>query len=239
MPRTRRIRLADTPFHLVQRGHNRGACFLRDEDRHRYLAELTCLSREHGVAVHSYVLMTNHVHLLATARQPDGISTLMWFLGLRYVRYFNASHGRTGSLWEGRPYASPIDAESHLLVCHRYIESNPVRAGMVPHPEDYAWSSYRANACGKDDPLVSRHPALEALGETPAARRAAYRSLFDVELAPEQLAEIRLGARGGFAVGGPAFKRRLGAKLQRRVGRLGSGYREHAPVDGTDPAPPT
>jgi putative transposase len=226
MPRNPRIRLADMPFHVVQRGHNRSACFLSDGDRFRYLDELTSLSRIHGVAMHSYALMTNHVHLLMTPSSPDGLSTLMRYLGLRYVRYFNQLHGRTGSLWEGRPYASLVDSENYLLICHRYIEGNPVRAGMVARPEDYPWSSFRANGCGKADPLVTPHPVIETLGRTPGERREAYRSLFESDLTAQQLAEIRLSARGGFAIGSDDFKDRASAVLRRRVSRLGSGRRK-------------
>lgn len=226
MPRRARLRLAGMPFHVVQRGHNKSACFLSDQDRFRYLDEITLLARTHAVSVHAYVLMTNHVHLLATPAESDGLSTLMRFLGLRYVSYFNRTHGRTGSLWEGRPFVCLVDADSYLLTCHRYIEQNPVRAGMVTRPGDYRWSSFRANAWGEPDALIQPHPLVGSLGGTLEERCASYRELFKGELQAPELAELRQVTRGGFALGSPEFKQRVSTALQLRVARLGSGRRK-------------
>lgn len=226
MPRQARLRLADIPFHVVQRGHNREPCFLTDVDRIRYLDELGQAARCHGVHVHAYVLMTNHVHLLATAREPDGIPDAMKRLGQRYVRYFNRRHARTGSLWEGRYYSSAVDTEGYLLTCHRYIEQNPVRARMVGWPGAYAWSSFGANALGQPNALVSPHPVVVGLGRTPEECRVAYRGLFDVGLDEASLQDIRVATRGGYAIGSERFKNELARTLRRRVSRIGSGRRK-------------
>jgi putative transposase len=196
MPRQSRLRLAGTPFHLIQRGHNRGPCFFRDQDYQRYLRDLFVLGREHRVAIHAYVLMTNHVHLLVTPRERDGMSALMKSLGQSHTQYVNRSRGRSGSLWSGRFRSHLIDTEEYLLLCHRYGECNPVRARMVRHPGAYRWSSFRGNALGAPDPLLTLHPCVEALGNTIAERRAAYRDLFLEDLPLGILQKIRTAANG-------------------------------------------
>ena len=146
MPRKSRMYLPTIPCHVVSRGNNRDACFYADED---YLFYLECLGDacdKYAVALHAYVLMTNHVHLLLTPRDELGISRVMQSVGRRYVQYINYTYRRSGTLWEGRHKASLIDADRYLLACYRYIELNPVRANMVVDPADYRWSSYRVNA---------------------------------------------------------------------------------------------
>ena len=125
----------------------------------------------YGCAIHAYVLMTNHVHLLVTPRAADSLPRTMQSLGRRYVRYINAAYRRTVTLWEGRYRAAPIDEEAYFLACCRYIELNPVRARMVRHPRDYRWSSYRAHAQGVDDRLVAGHDLYHRLGRSAAARQ--------------------------------------------------------------------
>ncbi|MGQ0586274.1 MAG: transposase [Gammaproteobacteria bacterium] len=217
MPRRPRLGIAGIPFHVIQRGNNRSPCFFEGGDYHRYLVDLERLSRMHGVAVHAYVLMTNHVHLLVTAQRADGVSQLMKQLGQGYTQYVNRRHERTGSLWDGRFRSCLVDTESYFLTCHRYIETNPVRAGMVGHPAAYLWSSYRANAEGVPNSMLSPHEIVEALGNTPAARRAAYRELFCEELGGAQLERIRRTTNGGFALGTPQFEERMAKALGRRV----------------------
>ena len=149
MPRQLRYNLPGIPQHVIQRGNNRQATFFSDEDYMRYLADLKSACDQHQCEVHAYVLMTNHVHLLMTPHNGDGIAKTMQSLGRRYVVYINQTYRRTGTLWEGRYKAALIDSENYLLTCYRYIELNPVRAeGMVDHPGKYRWSSYRANALG-------------------------------------------------------------------------------------------
>jgi putative transposase len=134
MPRRPRIKLAEVPQHIVQRGINREPCFFAEEDYHCYLHWLHKSAADWHCAIHAYVLMSNHVHLLVTAEKPDGIAKLMQAIGRRYVQYINRSYHRTGSLWEGRFKSSVIQAEDYLLTCMRYIELNPVRANMVNDP---------------------------------------------------------------------------------------------------------
>ena len=145
MPRKQRPYLPGVPCHIISRGNNREACFYSDDD---YLFYLECLAdacKRYQVALHSYVLMTNHVHLLMTPATGTGLSQVMQSVGRRYVQYVNINYKRSGTLWEGRHKASLVDAKYYLLACYRYIELNPVRANMVAHPADYRWSSYRVN----------------------------------------------------------------------------------------------
>jgi putative transposase len=176
MARLGRYFLPEQPLHVIQRGNDWQAVFFSDEDRVLYLGWLLAAAREHGCAIHAYVLMTNHVHLLLTPARADSLPRLMQSLGRRYVRYVNDAHRRTGTLWEGRYRAAPIDSEAYLLACCRYIELNPMRARMVRSPRDYRWSSYRANALGAADPLVRPHALYLTLGRsggTPIARCSA------------------------------------------------------------------
>ena len=164
MPRRTRIHIDGLPLHIVQRGHNRASCFFDDQDRFAYLGWLQeALARER-CRLHAYVLMTNHVHLLLTPEDADRVPQVLISVGRRYVQYVNHNYGRTGTLWDGRYKSSLVQAETYLLFCQRYVESNPVRAGMVADPGQYRWSSYRANALGVPDSLLTAHPLYLALG---------------------------------------------------------------------------
>jgi putative transposase len=143
--------------------------------------------------------------------------------GGRYVRYVNDAHRRTGTLWEGRYKASPVDSDTYLMRCYRYVELNPVRAAMVAGPQDYPWSSYRANGLGEVDPLVREHPLYRALGATPAGRREAYRASFAEALDAAFLDEVRAATNGGWALGGTAFRERIAAAARRRAASLPRG----------------
>ena len=177
MPRRPRLEMPGVSLHLTHRGVNRAATFLDDEDFQLYLSCLAEAFTERGIALHAYVLMTNHVHLLLTSPAPGLLSTAMCQVGRRYVPAFNRRHGRTGTLWEGRYKASLVDSESHVLHCHRYIELNPVRARMTDDPTTFPWSSC-ASHCGlRQDAMLSPHPEYTALAATPEARAEAYRQL--------------------------------------------------------------
>jgi REP-associated tyrosine transposase len=217
MPRRARLRVAGLPLHLIQRGNNRSACFYADEDYALYLRHLDELSRKFRCAVHAYVLMTNHVHLLLTPVRKDGPSLLMKHLGQRYVQYINKTYRRSGTLWEGRFRSSIVQEQGYLLRCYRYIELNPVRAAMVKHPRDYPWTSYSANAEGKPSQLLRPHEEYLALGRQDKDRLAAYRALFRSELDTKELEEIRIAVNGGFALGNARFKQEIAAMLGRRV----------------------
>jgi putative transposase len=169
---------------------------------HRCLVEVT---RRFGLAVHAYVFMTNHFHLLATGERPDSLSKVVQCMGRRYVSYFNYLHERTGTLWEGRFHSCPVESDRYFLVCHRYVESNPVRAGMVDSPGRFKWSSHSCNASGGKDDLVTPHSLYMELGGTETARQASYRSLFESDLDDATVAAIRHATRKGWALGGKKF----------------------------------
>jgi putative transposase len=191
MARPPRTDLIDVPQHIVQRGNNRGACFFGDGDRLYYLRLLADAAREFEVAVHAYVLMTNHVHLLATPRHRAGISELMQAVGRSYVPWVNKRRDRSGGLYDGRFKPRLVHSERYLLCCYRYIELNPVRAGLVPAPADYPWSSFRCNALGDPDNLITMHPLFAELGETPEQRRERYRAFVAQGVPEQELAAIR------------------------------------------------
>lgn len=178
MARRPRLYLPGCAHHLIQRGNNRAACFYRDDDYKAYLAFLKEAAEKYEVALHAFVLMTNHVHMLATPSSDTGIARMMQGLGRKYVQYVNHTYGRTGTLWEGRYKSTLVDTEAYLLTVYRYIELNPVRAAMVAHASDYPWSRYQHNAGGKSIALVTPHEEYLRLGKTPTERQAQYRLLF-------------------------------------------------------------
>lgn len=191
MPRQQRYRLPGVAQHVIQRGNNRQATFFENSDYRKYLECLRESGERYGCRIHSYVLMTNHVHLLMTPLEPDGIGKMMQSVGRKYVQYLNTKYRRTGTLWEGRYKASPIESDGYLLSCYRYIELNPVRAGIVKCPGDYPWSSYQRNAFGRESGIVRPHERYRALGITENAMQQAYRELFRTTLNNELLQKIR------------------------------------------------
>ena len=232
MPRRARVRIANVPLHVVQRGNNKLPCFFSDGDRTYFLKQLAELSERFECAVHAYVLMTNHVHLLVTPNRHDGVSLLMKHLGQRYVQRVNRMHARTGSLWEGRYRSGFVDNGNYLFSCYRYIELNPVRAGIVNHPREYPWSSYRANAEGARSSVVRLHAEFMALGNTEHERQAAYRDLFGIELRPAQIDELRDLTNKGFAIGGAGFRQCIEAATGRRVSPAPRGPRPGHRLEG-------
>jgi len=218
MPRKQRFFLAGLPAHIVQRGHNRAPVFFADQDRRHYLAWLGEALERWECALHAYVLMTNHVHLLLTPTHAEGISRIMQYMGRRYVPYVNRTYGRSGTLWEGRFKSSLIQTDTYLLACHRYIELNPVRAGIAATPQDYPWSSYHSNALGQDDPLLTPHDSYLELGRSADARREAYRSLFQEALAPAFVKQMRECLQTGTPLGDDRFRGQIAHALDRPVG---------------------
>jgi putative transposase len=214
MPRRPRVQLDGLPLHIVQRGHNREPCFFAEDDYHSYLHWLGEALAEAECALHAYVLMTNHVHLLLTPRKADRVAGAMVSLGRRFVQYINRAYRRTGTLWDGRYKSSIVQAESYLLNCQRYIELNPVRAGMVTDPAHYRWSSYRSNGLGRSDPPLAPHTLYLELGRSSASRLAAYRALFRTELDAEAVTDIRLALNQGQPLGDSRFY----ARIQRATG---------------------
>lgn len=222
MSRLPRFFLANTPLHVIVRGNNRCAICAGDDDREFLRSYLTHVTRVNGVAVHAYVLMTNHLHLLATPLTAKSLPRAMQMLGRTYVRYFNNRHSRTGTLWEGRYKAAIVDDERYLLLCMRYIELNPVRARMVAHPSQYAWSSFAHNALGLWDGLVTHHPLYVGLGADPATRQDAYAAAIGIPIDGVELERIRDATQYGWALGSDAFRRRIGNAV-RRAERLPLG----------------
>ena len=223
MARLGRCFLPGQPVHLIQRGNNRQPIFFAPEDYQRYHGWLADAGAENGCAVYAYVLMTNHVHLLAAPEREDSIPRALQSLGRRYVRYVNDTYRRTGTLWEGRYRAALIDSENYFLSCCRYIELNPVRAGMVRHPSRYRWSSYAAHARGTADRLVARHALYRRLGRSDVERRAAYRGLFRDALDAGFLDALRKATNGSWELGDERFKRKIAETLGRRVSPLPHG----------------
>ena len=234
MPRRPRLNLADLPLHIVQRGNNRSACFFAEADFRFYLHWLRLLSAKHRCSVHAYVLMTNHVHLLLTPADPAGASRLMQALGRRYVPYVNQIYKRSGTLFEGRFKASVVNAEEHLLNCYRYIELNPVRAGMVTHPADYLWSSCRHHARGEPSAIIQDHALFAALDRDPVSRRAAYAALLGNELGADTLDTIRAATNRGQALGNDRFREMIDSARGRssQPGRAGRPRRDPRAVGG-------
>ena len=178
MPRPRRYFLPDVPVHIVQRGHSKSPTFLKPKDFQIYRKALMRAASKSGCQIHAYVLMTNHVHLLVTPPQADSIPRFMQSVGVNYVPYFNREYERSGSLWEGRFKSSMILEIEYFASVMRYIELNPVRAGMVGKPIDYQWSSYLANAYGEADSVISPHSIYLNMGLNENERCAAYRGIF-------------------------------------------------------------
>lgn len=229
MPRIRRLDPLGIPRHIVQRGNNRQACFFQDYDRTIYLSHLARFAEACRCRVHAYVLMSNHVHLLATPESKGAIAEMMQSLGRDYVRHVNLMQGRSGTLWQGRYFSSPVDNDRYLLACQRYIELNPVRAGMVARPEHYRWSSCAANAFGEPDPLIAPHDVFTQLAADAETRRALYRQYLQETVPDEELKAIRLHAAQQRALGSDAFKARLQEALERAVG-LGRPGRPRKPA---------
>ena len=223
MARLPRLNLPGIPQHVIQRGNNKQASFFSDKDYAVYLDKLKLYSEKYSVAVHSYVLMTNHVHLLMTPETEQGVSQLMQSLGRYYVRYINQTYDRSGTLWEGRYKSTLVDSDNYFLTVSRYIELNPVRAGMVAHPAEYPWSSYQYNALGKPVELITPHFLYQGLAKTDKTRQKRYTALFDKIIPDYTLEEIRNSINRAWVLGDGQFKRQIEKQTGRRASPLARG----------------
>jgi len=231
MPRKPRFFLPGVPQHIVQRGHSRNPVFFEKADYAMYLTGLGQAAERYDCAIHAYVLMTNHTHILATPRTERSVSRMMQFVGRHYVSYVNHKYGGSGSLWEGRYKASMVDEDCYLFACMRYIELNPVRASMVNAPGEYPWSSHHHNAFGRDDDLIIPHFLYQGLGETPWERQLAYRSLFEGHF-DEETDQINLSWSSGTPLGSDRFRSKVEDRLGRKVGKMARGRPKAVPGEG-------
>ena len=222
MPRRTRMYLPGHVYHVFQRGNNRNSCFLESENYQYYLGLWIECSRRYGVTVHAYCLMTNHVHFLVTPAKTDSISRVTRDVGSRYAFYFNRKYNRTGTLWEGRHKSCLVQDERYFLTCSRYIELNPVEAGIVDQPGKYAWSSYLANAWGRND-WLDRHDVYQLLGENAESRRHAYRDLFKKRLTDEDIHLIEESLHYCQPVAEARFKQQLEQRYGISLGQSARG----------------
>jgi putative transposase len=209
MPRHPRILVDGLPLHIVQRGHNREPCFFAEGDYRRYLNWLGEALLETDCALHAYALMTNHVHLLLTPKAAAMVPALVISLGRRYVQHVNRCQQRTGTLWDSRYKSSVVDTDDYFLACQRYIELNPVRAGLVSDPAHYRWTSYRTNALGQADPRLTPHALYLALASDTIERQRAYRALFCDEIDHAAVDDIRLALNQNQPLGNEHFRAKI------------------------------
>ena len=228
MARLPRLVIPQQPHHVIQRGNDRQLIFRDASDYGIFLGWLRESAKQFNVAIHAYVLMSNHLHLLASPADNTGLGRMMQWVGRHYVPYFNHKYERSGTLWQGRYKTAVIDSERYFLTCSRYIELNPVRAGMVHNPAEYAWSSYQHHIGLRTDPLITDHPLYWALGNTPFEREAAYKALAEQALTPGELDAMRKSAIKGWAIGSEKFQTQLEKVAERRVtpGKRGRPYKQ-------------
>jgi putative transposase len=234
MARHPRLVLPNQPHHVIQRGNDRQLIFRDQEDYQRFLGWLKESARFYSVAIHSYVLMPNHVHLLATPADSEGLAQMMQKLGRFYVPWFNNKYERFGGLFQGRFRTSLVDSDRYFLACSRYIELNPVRAHLAASPLDYPWSSYAHHAGTRVDPIVTDHALYWALGNTPFQREAAYIDLAQQGLSSDELELINASVLKGQPLGSDAFKAELERKTKRQILPAKRGRPFKAPL----PPPP-
>lgn len=231
MARQPRLTVAGYPHHVIQRGNDRQAIVRDDADRERLLALWQEHAKTFKVAVHAWVLMDNHFHLLVTPETGEGLSQMMQAVGRAYVRYFNLRHQRTGTLWEGRYRSTLIESERYLLACMVYIDLNPVRAGMAVQPADFKWSSHRHCIGQASHKWVTPHALFWGLGNTPFAREAAYAELVQTGLAQSEKDQLTQSALSGWALGSADFVAQLQQSTSRRLvpGRAGRPFKKASP----------
>jgi putative transposase len=223
MARLPRLTLPGLPHSVIQRGNNRQPIFETTADYQTMLGLLAECAKNCQVAIHAYVLMENHFHLLATPQTDNGLTRLMQAVGRRYVRYFNDTHRRTGTLWEGRYRSTVIEAKPYVLTCMAYLDLNPVRSGLVSQAGDYPWSSFGHYSGLRTDKLLTSHPLVWALGNTPFAREAAYTQMVQAGISTVQQSALTDATSSGWALGSPEFVENLQKITPRRLtkGRAG------------------
>lgn len=223
MARLPRLTLPGYPHHIIQRGNNRQAIFAKAEDYQLWLELLHENAKKFAVDIHAYVLMSNHFHLLATPQTAAGVPQMMQAIGRRYVRYFNDSQKRTGTLWEGRYKSTLIQTDRYFLACMAYIDLNPVRSGLVAQARDYPWSSHGHYIGLRADKLLVPHALVWSLGNTPFAREAAYAELVHAGISTVQQAALTDSVLQGWALGAADFVADLQKRTQRRVSKGAPG----------------
>lgn len=231
MARPTRLVVPGQPHHIIQRGNDRQLIFRDDTDRRVFLDWLREAARQWKVSIHAYVLMPNHFHLLASPSDLDGLSRMMQWIGRHYVPYFNRKYTRAGTLFQGRFKAIVIDSERYLMICYRYIELNPVRAGLAKRVAEFPWSSYAHHAGMKPDPLIVDHILYWSLGNTPFQREENYRALIDQGLSTADCATVTEATRKGWALGDSRFRQGLEKRMHRRVGPSRRGRPEKILAD--------
>ena len=234
MARLARLAIDGCVHHVLQRGLDRRAVFRDETDFARMRADLGELCREHAVALHAYVLMPDHFHLLATPRAAADLSRLMQALGRRYVRWFNRRYERAGTLWEGRFRSTVVEPAPHLVDCLRYVEAHPARAGLIEDAAAYPWSSLLHHLGRQADPMITDHAAYWALGNTPFERQAAYARLVALPLEAPLLERIRRDTARGWPIASPDFIETLARATARRLVRRPVG-RPRRPPAGAAP----
>lgn len=223
MARLKRYTIPNYLQHIIQHGNNRQNIF---NDKNDYAFFYECLhdaAKRYELLIHGYVFMPNHFHLLATPKIETSISLTMQSVGRRYVQYFNQKNKRTGTLWNGRYRSTIIEDKSYFFLCLRYIELNPTHKNIVLKPDLYPWSSYRKNALGINDPLITEHPMYTQLGYTPIVRQIAYGELFRNKLTEEEYELITSSTEKGWVLGSDNFKSIIKNLTQRRVEPLPRG----------------
>lgn len=225
MSRHPRLVLPEVPLHIIQRGNNRNACFFRRSDYQVYLALLADATLKFDCPVHAYVLMTNHVHLLTTPSTGKAAAAMMKQVGQSYVQYINRHYERFGTLWQGRFRSCLVQEERYFMACQRYIELNPVRAGIVTEPWQYEWSSYRFNAEGAMNSIITPHHTYLSIGQSTQERHARYQALFAEVLSQGMIDELRQATNGNRAIGSATFVERIGTKVGREIRPQRAGRR--------------
>jgi len=219
MARPPRITIPAYPHHIILRGNNRQVIFFTEDDYKYFLECLRQAKIKYPCRIYAYVLMTNHVHLLVEPLKAVDLGRLIQSVGRRYVRYINQTYRRTGTLWEGRFKSAVVGRDEYLIACSRYIEMNPIRAGMVRDPDEYRWSSYPFRALGKPDRLLDEDPWYMGLGASGQERQRVYREWLQGTINEGEWDQIRKATQQGRVIGNTDFQGQIEAMLGRRVVR--------------------